>query len=171
MSQENVELVRTTWPNHVDMVELLKDGRPPPKFTTAVAADVEVMFRPNALGRSQPSYRGIDGFADGWRDWLEPYESYWIEVEDWIDAGDEDVLIPVRIRARTHRDGVVVEHSPAAICTVRNREIVRAVFYLDRGEALEAIGKAERDALPEQVRSDRQLSDSGDPGLGPVTES
>src|SRR5215210_892953 len=90
--------------------------------------------------------RAIEGSMDlrtGWRDWLEPYESYWIEVEDWIDAGDEDVLIPVRISARTHRHGVVVEHSPAAICTVRNREIVRAVFYLDRGEALEAVGLRE----------------------------
>ena len=40
--------------------------------------------------------------------------------------------------ARTHRDGVEVEHSPAAVATVRDGVLVRMRFYLDRDEARRA---------------------------------
>ena len=78
--------------------------------------------------------------AEGWRDWLEAYETYWLEVEDFIDAGDEKVLMPARVQARTRRDGVLVEHAPAAVCVLRDGRITRITFYLDRAEAFEAVG-------------------------------
>jgi ketosteroid isomerase-like protein len=47
----------------------------------------------------------------------------------------EEVQISVHVRARTHRDGVTVEHSPAALATVREGLLVRMRFYLDPDEA------------------------------------
>jgi ketosteroid isomerase-like protein len=143
MSQENVEFVRATWPNQTDVVELVGDVEAPAQLSAALALDVEVAFIANAPGVPDARYRGVQGLAEGWRDWLEPYESYWLEAEDFIDAGQDEVLIPTRVRARTQRDGVLIEHSPAVICTVKDRKIVRVSFYLDRDQALEAVGLRE----------------------------
>jgi ketosteroid isomerase-like protein len=63
-----------------------------------------------------------------------------LSVEDVVDAGDEDVLVLTHVRARTHRDGVLVEHDPAAAITVRDGTVVRARFFLERSAALDALG-------------------------------
>jgi ketosteroid isomerase-like protein len=72
-------------------------------------------------------------------DWLEPWETYRVEVEDVIDAGD-DVVVLVRDYGR--RVGMTHEVSvrSAAIWTVRDRKVARVAFYLDRTEALTAAG-------------------------------
>ena len=90
-----------------------------------------------------PTFHGITGLVAGWRDWLEPYESYWLEVEDFIDAGGDRVVVPARGRARTRRDRVLVEHSPAAVFTIRSGKLARVSFHLDRGQALAAVGLRE----------------------------
>jgi ketosteroid isomerase-like protein len=85
------------------------------------------------------TYRGVEGLIEGWRDWLEPYSSYELEVEDLIDGGEAIVTL-VHVQAITARDGVPVEHRPAAVWTVRDAKVVRVAFYLDRDHALEAAG-------------------------------
>ena len=87
MSRENVELVRATWPDQTDVVELVGDVEAPAQLSAALALDVEVAFIANAPGVPDACYRGVQGLAEGWRDWLEPYESYWLEAEGYIDAG------------------------------------------------------------------------------------
>jgi len=139
MSQDSLEVVRASWPREVDVVALLTDGESLVEAFGALAPDVEVEFVANAPGLPDARYRGAEGLADGWRDWLEPYESYWLAADELIDAG-RDVLVLARVKARTHRDGVVIEHAPAAVCTVQDGQIVRARFYLDRDQALEAVG-------------------------------
>jgi ketosteroid isomerase-like protein len=83
--------------------------------------------------------------VEGWRDWLTPWASYRIDAEDFIDAGDE-VVVFARIKARTARDGVLVEHSPAAVWTIREGKVAGIRFLLERSEALEAAGLSEQDA-------------------------
>jgi ketosteroid isomerase-like protein len=139
VSRENLELVVASWPREVDVVALLADGRPLIESFAALSRDVDVQFVANAPGVPDARYRGAQGLSDGWRDWLEPYATYRLAAEEFIDAG-QDVIILARVRARTHRDGVLVEHAPAAICTVRDGKIVRARFFLDRDQALEAVG-------------------------------
>jgi ketosteroid isomerase-like protein len=140
MSRENLELVRASWPREaVDVVPLMADAGSLADSFGALSEEVEVEFVANSPGVPDVSYRGAQGLADGWRDWLAPYESYRLAAEEVIDAGD-DVLVLARVRARTHRDGVVIEHAPAAVCTVRDGQIVRARFYLDREQAMEAVG-------------------------------
>ena len=142
MSQETVELVRASWPQEVDVVPLVADADSLGEAFGALSDDVEVEFVANAPGLPDVRYRGAPGLADGWRDWLAPYESYRLAAEALTDAGD-DVLVLARVRARTHRDGGVIEHAPAAVCTVRGGQIVRARFYLDRDQAMEAVGMRE----------------------------
>jgi ketosteroid isomerase-like protein len=139
VSRENVELVRASWPQEVDVVPLLADAGSLTESFGALSEEVEVEFIANSPGLPDVRYRGAHGLADGWRDWLQPYESYRLGAEEVIDAG-EDVLVLARVTARTHRDGVMIEHAPAAVCTVRDGQIVRARFYLDRDQAMEAVG-------------------------------
>jgi ketosteroid isomerase-like protein len=139
MSRETVELVRAAWPRRMDMVDIVGSGSPD-DMASYLDPDVEVAFIASAPGVPELRYLGVEGLADGWREWLEPYESYWLEIEDVISAGEDDVVVPVRVSARTKRDGVLIEHSPAAICTARDGKVVRIRFYLDRDHALEVAG-------------------------------
>jgi ketosteroid isomerase-like protein len=108
---------------------------------TAFDPDVETEFiAGQSIDSVRPSVsRGLLGFAESWRDWLEPWDSYYIEAERFIDLGEEVVSL-TRVRARTTRDAVAVEHRPGAVWSLRDRKIVRVRFYLHREEALEAVG-------------------------------
>jgi len=119
-------------PREIDMVQFVRSGgEMPAEVIEHLAPDVEIEFLPPALG-SNLGGEGLAGMIEGWREWLEPYESYVITVEGFEAIGENDVFIPVRVRARTHRDGVVVEHAPAALATIRDGMLVRMRFYLDR---------------------------------------
>jgi ketosteroid isomerase-like protein len=141
MSAENVELVRKLHPTDVDLVDLFVRGDPE-NFgmdRDLFEDDFEVQFLAESAGREQPTVHGVEGLLEAWRDWLQPWASYHLEVEELIDAGDE-VVAPVRVRARTAHDGVAVEHAPAAVWTIRNGKIAAIRFYLDRQEAMQAAG-------------------------------
>src|SRR4029453_925789 len=100
MSLENVEFVRATWPNQTDVVELVGGSEAPAQLSAALASDVEVAFIANAPGVPDARYRGMQGLAEGWRDWLEPYESYWLEGGGYIDARQDGGLLLTRGEGR-----------------------------------------------------------------------
>jgi ketosteroid isomerase-like protein len=135
-----VELVQSIWPREADMVELvasmpdLVDARP-----DAFDPDVEVRFYPDEPAEFG-TLSGVDGLMTAWREWLGPWESYRYVVENYVDVGDGTVLVLAQVRARTRRDGVLVEHSPAVLCRVRGGRLAQVGFYLDRAEALTAAG-------------------------------
>jgi ketosteroid isomerase-like protein len=141
VSRENVELVRTVQPSGVDLVALNREL--PEAFAalpgSVFADDFESVFMVEDAPTRLGPFRGAQGFVAGWSDWLEPWESYEIEAEEFIDA-DDQVVVFARVRARTRRDKVEVEHSPAAVWTVRDGLVRRIEFYLERASALRAAG-------------------------------
>jgi ketosteroid isomerase-like protein len=147
MSQQNVEIVKALQPTQVDLVEVFASDEVArtllSAFSAVLSEEFVVQFTSSEM--RLPEYHGVDGFLTAWADWLAPWASYWIETEEFIDAGDE-VVVLVHIRARTARDAVAVEHSPAAVWTLRDQKVVALRFYLDRTEALEAVGLSEQDA-------------------------
>jgi ketosteroid isomerase-like protein len=147
MSRENVEVVSSVHPNGIDMVTLIRgataaDTAPAAVYTEAFESDFETEFISKQAGLLRPVARGLAGFAEGWRDWLEPWDSYYMEVDELLDAGDAVVSL-VRVRAKTERDGVAIEHSPASVWSLDGGKITRVQFYLERERALEAAGLAE----------------------------
>lgn len=145
MSQVNVEIVRSLQPSGVDLAEVFEDER----FEQVAAfADPRELFDERfecsffageSAGWTPVSFRGAEGLVEGWREWLEPWEAYWLEAEDFIDGG-EKIVVMVRVQARTRRGGVEMEHAPAAVWTLHQGSVVCLEFYLDRAEALAAAG-------------------------------
>jgi len=143
MSRENVKLVGRVWPGRADMVEFVRAGSNfPPDVLALFEPNAEIEFVTGAPGVPNLRFEGLEGFAQGWTDWLIPFDRYELDPQEIIDAGDE-VLVMTHVRARTRRDGVVVEHDPAAAVTVRDGRIVRVRFFLERAEALAAVGLGE----------------------------
>jgi ketosteroid isomerase-like protein len=148
MSQENVDLVKRFQPSGLDLVEVFSAGAD--RLVSADDAelftdDFEVAFSAEAAGGQARQARGADGLTVMWREWLTPWKSYRLDVERFIDAGDA-VVVFARVQARTQRDDVLVQHSPAATWKIREGRIAAIHFYLQREEALEAVGLTTQDA-------------------------
>jgi ketosteroid isomerase-like protein len=142
MSATNVELVKAVFPEEIDLAEVLASDNPVVLLigdADIVSPDFEVEFAGTYSGAPQREYRGLEGLLEGWRDWLEPYDSYRLSVEEVIDAGTS-VLTLVRVHARTRRHGVELEHSPAAVWTIEDGKLAGAHFFLERKYAFEFAG-------------------------------
>jgi ketosteroid isomerase-like protein len=87
-------------------------------------------------------YEGLVGFAEAWRDWVEPYSSFFIDVEE-MEERDDAVLMLVRQRATTRRDAVQLEDTSAALWRFRDGRLSGAEFYLDRDAAREAFERGQ----------------------------
>ena len=112
MSKENLELVKQILPPEIDFVALVEDTptAAAPIDLSRIAEDLEVSFIPS-LESAEATRRGLEGLLEGWREWLTPWESYDLTTEDYIDAGD-DVVMLARIRGRTRRDHVLSSTAP-----------------------------------------------------------
>ena len=87
-------------------------------------------------------YIGLDGLRDMWLEWLAPWKTYRVETEEVIDLRDR-VLVLVHAFGRLEGSQGEVENTSASLWTVRDGKIARAEFYLDRTEALKAVGLEE----------------------------
>jgi ketosteroid isomerase-like protein len=74
-----------------------------------------------------------------WLDWLEPWDSYHVQVDELIEAGDS-VVVLVRDRGRRHGVDAEVELISGSVWTFRGDKIVRVEFYANREELRGAIG-------------------------------
>jgi ketosteroid isomerase-like protein len=143
MSQENVEIVRALQPSGVDFVAAFNaDLATFAGAASGFSDDFEAVFIDRRARTTIGPYRGIAGFVEGWRDWLEPWERYELRAERFIDVGDQ-VVVFARVSGRTRRDGVEMDHAPAAVYTLRDGLVSRIEFYLDRDEALRTVGLKE----------------------------
>ena len=144
MSRENVEMVRRIQPGpEVDLAALLRDDGAFESFVEAVGP----LFHPDFEAMVVPSlqadrHAGLRGLRAAWLDWLEGWDSYRVEVEELLDAG-EDVVVVVRDYARRADMETEVAQRGASIWTVRDGRIARAAFYPNRTEALDAAGLSE----------------------------
>jgi ketosteroid isomerase-like protein len=79
--------------------------------------------------------RGTEAVQEFFRSFLGTWDDYEIEFEEFIDAGDE-VLVLVRDRGRGKGSGAPVERTWAQLWTVRDGKVVRFRPYADRETAL-----------------------------------
>ena len=135
MSQGNVELVRR-------LVEAF-NARDATAAAAVLCSDAE--WRPAYTGGGAVEgavYRGPDGF----RSYLEELSDTWAEATGYVDelreVGDQ-VLLFGRMHVVGRTSGVQIEQPLAGRFSFRNDTIVLAQYYLDREQALEAVGLSE----------------------------
>ena len=149
MSQENVELVRAFIPTpDTDIAALLRDE----SLLEATKETLTPLLHPEleSVGAWQGGtvYIGVDGFINMWSDWLEPWATYHVGTDGFLDAGDQVVAL-ARDRGRPHDVEAEVELVSASVWTVREAKIVRVEFFGNRTDGLEAVGLSEQDAHAE----------------------
>jgi hypothetical protein len=87
-------------------------------------------------------YHGHDGVRRQQERFREAWESFSIEPEEFIEAGDRLVVL-VKLVGRGKGSGIDVEARGAHVWTVRDGRAVRLEMYADPGRALEAVGLRE----------------------------
>jgi ketosteroid isomerase-like protein len=140
VSQENVEIVRRLQPSpDTDLVALFLDDAAFGALAPFFHDDCEIVAPSEIRGGESEPRIGLEGLRAAWLDWLDPWESYRVEIEDVIDAGEHVVVLPRDYGRRAGMD-VEVGVLGGTVWTVRNGKIARVAFYLHRSEALEAAG-------------------------------
>jgi ketosteroid isomerase-like protein len=93
-------------------------------------------------------YRG----HDGWRRWAaqfaEAWESFTLNAEEYIDAGDGRVVLVARLSAQGRGSGLTVERIDGLVLTVSGGKTVRLDYYSSPAEALAAAGVQQTRAAP-----------------------
>ena len=89
-------------------------------------------------------HRGRDAVRRDWEQTLELFDDFSVDLERYFDAGDE-VLLYVHYRGRGRESSAEVEARMAHVWTFRDGKVIRLRQYLDRAEALVAVGLSEQD--------------------------
>lgn len=144
MSREDVELVRSIHPpTGTDLVAVVDEATSDPGILDGLAplftADFEAVSGDIGEGLA-PKGKGPAGLVSAWREWLEPWENYRVEVEDFIDVGDGRVVAMIHDRGRMRGSDAEVDIISAAIWTIRGAQIARIEFFTHRDLALAAVG-------------------------------
>jgi ketosteroid isomerase-like protein len=132
MSEENVEIVRRCYGFWTD--------RDFSSIAALAHPDAVIDLSRNVFNPAV--HRGLDGL----RRWIEQVDEMWdsfqIEPEEFIDAGD-NVFVASRLSGRG-RGGVEAEMRAFSVWTLREGKVSRfRGGYRDRDEALEAAGLSE----------------------------
>jgi ketosteroid isomerase-like protein len=132
MSEENVELVRRIY----DAWEREESARP------FLSEDVEYVNPEYAV--EPGTRRGRASFAVV----RETYADFKIRIDEFIDAGGNDVVVLAHYTASGTGSGVPLEGEHSYIWTVRDGLAVRFRWFQSHREALEAAGLSEQGERP-----------------------
>ena len=136
MSQENVEIVRRfseLWQRR-DWDAMADLGDPSVEQHGSVGGLEE--------GRV---LRGMTEIRRDYESVEKTWDEHRVEPQELIDAGDRVVLF-IREHQRGKSSGIELVVDTAVVFDLRDRRIVRIQGYMDRAEALEAVGLSGRDA-------------------------
>jgi ketosteroid isomerase-like protein len=130
MPQQDVELVRKgmqAW-NRADIKELTALSDPDVEFVSIFA------------GMEGRTYRGYDGLREYFADMRDTWAEFHRDIEEVIDAGDEQVVVLFRLRGTARASGVSVDEHVTTLFRLRKGRLYRMVVFRNRDEALEAAG-------------------------------
>jgi ketosteroid isomerase-like protein len=132
MSKENIEIVRRAW-------EAWERGDWDPLnafYDPAVVWDASTLRGPIA-----GVYHGHEGVRRYFQDWLESFEAHRARAEEFIDAGDNVVVVGLRLSGRGKESGVQVDMPRWNLYRIRDGLAFRVELFETKAEALEAAGQ------------------------------
>ena len=137
MSQENVEIVRRSYAafNRVivsgDIAPFLLEFYDP-------GAEYEPLEEGSVV-------QGHEQFGEYFRRFYDVWEEFRWELEEVIDAGDS-IVSAALLKGRARASGIEITQRLFLVADIRGSKIARLREYLDREEALAAVGLSEQDA-------------------------
>ncbi|HEY8640583.1 MAG TPA: nuclear transport factor 2 family protein [Solirubrobacterales bacterium] len=134
MSEENVNVVREAFESFMG-----GDGE---KAAQLVDPEVEFHGTVGGLQEGQIAHGQSQIDKQFEEEDLEAWEERRLEPEEFIDAGDNVVVLLHEYR-RGRGSGVELETDTAVVVAVREGRVVRIQGYMDRAAALEAAGLSE----------------------------
>ena len=112
-------------------------------FGSAEWADPEIEY---ADGPSPGTWNGLDGMAEGFRDFLGAWKDWGVVADDYLELAGERVLVSFRLTGRGKASGLDIARvhtNGATLFAIGDGRITRVVQYLDRDRALADLGLAE----------------------------
>ncbi len=143
MSQENVEIVRSILEplNGADVAAVDWSAEEVREILgSAYSPDLELRTLESGIGTGlDPVYRGLDGFVEYLRGWLEPFSEYHMDFLEYVENGDR-VLVPIRAWGIGGASGARAEIELTMSYEVKDGKIARIAQYDTLDDALEAAG-------------------------------
>ena len=134
MSQENVETVRRAMQAYDD---LGLDG-----LTEFLDADINWRAAEGAPDDTG-EINGIEAMRRYLGDFPETFDDLTVTPTEMRDLSDDRVFAALRMKGRARLSGVETEICFAVVYTLRDGKIVRGREYLNRADALKAVGPEE----------------------------
>jgi ketosteroid isomerase-like protein len=135
MSQDNVEIARAA-------VIAAFVSQPPDEPALRAVLDPDCVLTSD-WGVDGAEHHGVDGALAAIAELSGIWDSWEQQVEHLIDAGDDDVVLMLRLRATGRGSAVPVEFAWAMVATLHSGKVVRARTFLSQPEALKAVGLEE----------------------------
>ena len=121
---------------------------------TAYDPEVEMVPAPQLKGLGLDNvYRGLEGRTRFQQRWHDEWGDFQHAPEEVFDLGDDGVFVLGRLRGSGRSSGAVFDSDWAVLFEVSAGRIIREHSWLDRDEALEAVGlrgQAERSSSREE---------------------
>jgi hypothetical protein len=143
LHQEKIEILRTlALTGDQDQVQAVKDDA----ASNALAALAEPFFDPEVvihigvgMGEATRTYVGLQGLREAFRDWLEPFEAYYIRELEVLECG-ASVLRLTEHTGRLRGSSSTLTLQGGEIWTFRGGRIVSLESYPSHAEARRAAG-------------------------------
>jgi ketosteroid isomerase-like protein len=136
MSRENVAFVEGLLAGAGDMDKQALLAALPEFIAQACDPDIEWVEDPQRADAQV--YRGHEGVRQSWERWLDHWDEYEGEAEQFIDCGD-DVLVIMRERGRGRTSGATVSSRNYLVFTIRAGKIARYQEFYDEQAAFKAV--------------------------------
>ena len=133
MSEEKVEIVRRALTEFAETQQL----------SELVAPDFVWNLRSRAVWTGQGEFHGREGFMDFFADWIDAYEEWRHEFEEFVDAGGGQVVVTTVQHARLRGSDAWVDLLAGFVFTVEDGLMTRGRVFASRADALEAAGLSE----------------------------
>jgi ketosteroid isomerase-like protein len=98
-----------------------------------------------ADGPAPGRWKGLVGMAEGWSNFVDAWESYRSEADEYRELDDERILVFISVTGRGKKSGLELGHMQAkgaAVFQIRDGRVTRYVLYTDRERALADLGLA-----------------------------
>lgn len=131
MSQDNVELLRAMYAAFSTLAE-----------GGDVVSYVHAFYHPDCEYQpveEQGPVRGHDALVRWNGRWFEVWDEFRAEIDEVVDTGDA-VVTGITVHGRGDSSGIEITQRLFHVSEVRDGRIVRMAEYVDRAQALEAVG-------------------------------